>query len=82
VYDDHFKLVVDFTGENKTYTRPLKIKLAKAEGPVNEGEGVCISSGVAHHISLIQTPDPRNCIDVSDAGFVITWYFSDNTVKQ
>ena len=82
VYDDHFKLVVDFTGENKTYTRPLKIKLAKAECPVNEGEGVCISSNVAHHISLIQTPDPRNCIDVSDAGFVITWYFSDNTVKQ
>lgn len=74
VYDDHFKLVVDFTGENKTFTRPLKIKLAKSEG-VQDCSGVCISSDVAHHISLIQTPDPRNCIDVSDAGFVITWYF-------
>ena len=81
VYDDHFKLVVDFTGENKTFTRPLKIKLAKSEG-VQDCSGVCISSDVAHHISLIQTPDPRNCIDVSDAGFVITWYFCENSVKQ
>ena len=80
VYDDHFKLVVDFTGKDKTYTRPLKIKLAKSEG-VQDRSGVCISSDVAHHISLIQTPDPRNCIDVSDAGFVITWYFCENTVK-
>ncbi len=80
VYDDHFKLVVDFTGENKTFTRQLKIKPAKSDG-VQDRSGVCISSDVAHHISLIQTPDPRNCIDVSDAGFVITWYFCENTVK-
>ena len=51
VYDDHFKLVVDFTGKDKTYTRPLKIKLAKSEG-VEDCSGVCISSDVAQHMGL------------------------------
>ena len=80
VYDDHFKLVVDFTGESKTYTWPLKKGSAKS-GETTDCSGVCISSNVAHHTTLIQTPDPRNCIDVSDAGFVITWYFCEKTVK-
>lgn len=47
VYDDYFKLVVDFTGESKTYKRPFKIKLANPAG-VQDCTGVCISSDVAH----------------------------------
>ena len=75
VFDDYFKLVVDFTGEQKVFERRLKIKLRPSEDPDGICKGVCITSDAAHHITLIQTPDPRNCIDVSDAGFVITWYF-------
>lgn len=48
VFEDHFKLVADFTGQNRTITRPLKIKLAMPKGTVDSGEGVCISSDRLH----------------------------------
>lgn len=77
VFDDYLKIVVDFTGKERIIKRPLKVVLNAPKGPVDEDSGVCIECGVPHHISLIQTPDPRNCIDVSDSGFVITWYFAE-----
>ena len=54
LYDDHFKLVVDFTGENKTYTMPFKMKQAKSEG-VQDCEGVCIKSGMLHSRMQLRT---------------------------
>lgn len=74
LYDGYFKLITDFSGERKTYIHHFKVKLDNPRD-IPDSTGVCISSDKVHHYSLIQTPDSRNCIDVSDSGFVITWYF-------
>ena len=74
LYDDHFKLVADFTGERRVFNRQVDKALA-------DGASVGITSPVAHHTVAIQTPDKRNNVSVSASGFVITWYFKGNAVK-
>ena len=80
LYDDHFKLSVDFTGENKLFDYPFRaseVSKTTFESPENKGSGVCITPEKVYHYILIQTPNPRNYIEVSDTGFVVVWHFSD-----
>ena len=59
--EEPFALVADFTGENKTFTRQLKIKPAKSEG-VQDRSGVCISSDVAHQTAMLRTIAVKNLV--------------------
>ena len=71
VYDDHFKISVEFTGQEKTYDRTIKLT-TRADG--KNSDGVSMNSDRVHHLVLIRTPDPRNFVEVSETGFVITWF--------
>lgn len=74
VYDDHFKLFVEFNRNNQPFIIRFKDKsgndvTAKAvtEGLYKDENGVPLHS--------YTNPDPRNRIYFTGTGFVITWYF-------
>ena len=78
LFDDHFKLSVDFTGENTVFDIPLNIE---SEGISEDGEisGSGLykdSKGVP--LNSYTNPDPRNMLYFTGSGFVITWYFQQN----
>ena len=75
LYDDCFKLVVDFTGKKDTYTCKFSADTATADDVKAIVDGVRISSIESHHYFLIRTPDYCNTIVATDSGFVITWHF-------
>ena len=76
LYDDHFKLVVDFTGKNVTYEYPLqKGESATTDEAITDSARVCIEKNEPRHIIPIQTLVEANSIEVVGQGFVITWYF-------
>ena len=81
LFDDHFKLVVDFTGEHTVYDRSFMTSVSEdPEGGLaeNNANGVCLSTAEVYQYILIQTPNSRNRIEAVDSGFVITWYFETN----
>jgi len=75
---DHFKLSVDFTGENKIY----EIRLINKENPESEDSGrsadsdrVSLSREWYTIADLNLTCHMKNKIALTASGFVITWYF-------
>ena len=90
LYDDHFKLVVDFTGKNVTYEYPLsKIEKTDNDTVTKDCARVCIGTHEPRQKVLIQTPGSTvdldkdfsvyahkgGSIEVVGQTFVITWYF-------
>lgn len=80
LYDDHFKLVVDFTGKNVSYQVPFS-SVDDPKGSIENAESSneTVSrglykgeSGTPH--SPYTNPDPRDRITFNGKGFVITWY--------
>lgn len=78
VFDDHLRIVVDFTGENNTIDVPFNGSDSKAE---NTGDG--FAQGLSRcTITVLGEPlNRQNSIEFTGQGFVITWYFCENTVK-
>ena len=88
LYDDYFKLVVDFTGKNVTYKYPLS-KVEKADNDtVTDCAQVCIEGNEPRQKVLIQTRGSteemckgfslfghQGSIEVVGQTFVITWCF-------
>lgn len=68
LYDDHLKLIVDFTGKDTPYTLPISPQSAEAEGFAERL--------VRCTISALGEPLKRSSIRCTRQGFVITWYFS------
>ena len=91
VYDDHFKIVVNFTGEKKAYEVPFITKDADNMDEAIDNAKAAIDnasdeqarglykekSGTPNH--TYTNPDPRSRIYFGRAGFVIDWYFKKNT---
>lgn len=85
LYDDYFKLSIDFTGKNTVYKCPFRGSPDDGGGGGNgtksgseaSGKGLYnASNGVPLH--SYTNPGSRNRIDVMETGFVITWYFDPN----
>ena len=91
VFDDHFKIVVDFTGEKKSYTVPFNAKGDDAlevdydsikpvdNNATNEQIRGLYKAifGTPYH--PYTNPDPRSRIYFGRAGFVIEWYFTKDS---
>ena len=72
LYDDHFKIIVDFTGKDNKITIPLKQPESSTDNTVQgfaEGLTRCT-------ITVLGEPlNQKDCIEFTGQGFVITWYF-------
>jgi len=78
VYDDHFKLSVDFTGKDKVFTIPFKTKTGNDVTANTVIEGLYKGeNGVPLH--SYTNPDPRNRVYFTGTGFVIEWYFKTDS---
>ena len=78
VYDDHFKLFVEFNSSKQPFIIRFKDKTGNdvtaktvPEGLYNGENGVPLHS--------YTNPDPRNMVYFTGTGFVITWYFKTNS---
>ena len=78
VYDDHLRIVVDFTGENNTVEVPFDATDCSAsEGADGFAQGLSRCT-----ITVLGEPlNRQNSIEFTGQGFVITWFFEENTVK-
>lgn len=75
LYDDHFKLVVDFAGRGNPYTLPLKPDPA-AEADITDITNRFAERLVRGTTSALGEPLQRCSIRYTPQGFVITWYFN------
>ena len=74
LYDDHFKLSIDFTGEKTVYDCLFK---KTEDGSATEGTSmVRLGNEVAHHFYLKRTTEDESRVELSEAGFVLVWYFA------
>lgn len=78
VYDDHYKLFVEFNKSNQPFIIHFKDKTGNdaaakvvTEGSYKDENGVPLHS--------YTNPDPRNRIYFTGTGFVITWYFKTDS---
>lgn len=78
VFDDHLRIVVDFTGEKNTIEVPFK---APEESMENTAGG--FAQGLSRcTITVLGEPlNSRNSIEFTGQGFVIIYYFDDKTVN-
>lgn len=73
VFDDHFRIVVDFTGENNT----IDVPFGSATVGESTADEVRLMTDKVYHNSLRRTLEQMNSIEFTAQGFVITWYFSE-----
>jgi len=78
VYDDHLRIVVDFTGDENAIDVPFK----GSDSPTESADG--FAQGLMRcTISAIGEPlTGQNSVEFTGHWFVITWYFGDNSVKR
>ena len=78
VYDDHFKLFVEFNRNNQPFIIRFKDKSGNDVTAKTVTEGLYKDeNGVPLH--SYTNPDPRNRIYFTGTGFVITWYFKTDS---
>lgn len=68
LYDDYFKIVINFTGKDEVYTEKYDLDVTAPDDL-----GVCIEPSMVYQKLLIQTPSQNGLIEATDVGFVITW---------
>lgn len=76
VFDDHLRIVVDFTGKDNIIDIPIKSGENSAEG---SADGVRAKTDKVYQNSLRRTLERSNSIEWIGQGFVITWYFRENS---
>ena len=78
VYDDHLRIVVDFTGENNSIDVPYKESDSSKESGEGFAQGLmrCTTSVLGEPLTS------QNSIEFTGQWFVITWYFDDKRVKR
>ena len=72
VYDDHLRIVVDFTGKDSAIEVPLK---GEEKETVETGDGFAQGLSRCTKTVLGEPLDRRNSIEFTGQRFVITWYF-------
>lgn len=73
VYDDHLRIVVDFTGENNS----IDVPFGGTSAGESSADGVRLMTDKVYHNSHRRTLEQRNSIEFTAQGFVIIWYFSE-----
>ena len=74
LYDDHFKLSIEFTGEKTVYDCLFK-KTEDGSAPDNTSS-VRLGHEVLHHFYLKRTTGDESRVELSETGFVLIWYFT------
>lgn len=72
LYDDYFKLVINFTGKQEAFICRLDTSPSDTD---SSDAGVRIRDKVSHHTYVIRTPNGDGTLAATASGFVLTWHF-------